>query len=151
MNILLNIVAKRIALGCVTLIVISLLIFLGVELLPGDVAEAILGQEATQETVEAFRKELKLDLPPHVRYFNWLGVKERMNAIDGVEVGKFDSVSLSFTSMFKFLGLQRLHFGAEYIQALHWSLELLTAVQTLGGIVFLFFLGLGLRTRFRLS
>jgi peptide/nickel transport system permease protein len=73
MNTLLNIVAKRIALGCVTLIVISLLIFLGVELLPGDVAEAILGQEATPETVEAFRKELKLDLPPHVRYFNWLG------------------------------------------------------------------------------
>jgi len=73
MNTLLNIVAKRMAFGCVTLIVISLLIFLGVELLPGDVAEAILGQEATPETVEAFRKELKLDLPPHVRYFNWLG------------------------------------------------------------------------------
>ena len=73
MNTVLNIVAKRIALGCVTLIVISLLIFLGVELLPGDVAEAILGQQATPETVEAFRRELKLDLPPHVRYFNWLG------------------------------------------------------------------------------
>ncbi len=36
-------------------------------------ATAILGQEATPETVAAFRKELKLDLPPHVRYFAWLG------------------------------------------------------------------------------
>jgi len=66
-------VAKRMALGLMTIIVISVLIFVGVEALPGDLAEAILGQEATPETVAAFRKELKLDLPPHVRYFSWLG------------------------------------------------------------------------------
>jgi peptide/nickel transport system permease protein len=66
-------VAKRLGLGFLTIIVISVLIFLGVEALPGDVATAILGQEATPETVAAFRKELKLDLPPHVRYFAWLG------------------------------------------------------------------------------
>jgi peptide/nickel transport system permease protein len=57
----------------ITIIVVSVLIFVGVEALPGDLAEAILGQEATPETVAAFRKELKLDLPPHVRYFAWLG------------------------------------------------------------------------------
>ena len=66
-------VAKRMALGLLTLIIISLFIFLGVELLPGDVAEAILGQSALPETVAAFRKELKLDLPAHIRYFAWLG------------------------------------------------------------------------------
>lgn len=33
----------------------------------------MLGQNALPETVEAFRKELKLDLPPHIRYFSWLG------------------------------------------------------------------------------
>ena len=66
-------VGKRLALGVLTIIVISILIFLGVEALPGDVAEAILGQSATPETVAAFRKELKLDLPPHIRYFSWLG------------------------------------------------------------------------------
>ncbi len=66
-------VAKRLMLGLVTLIVVSLLIFLGVELLPGDVTEAILGQSALPETVEAFRRELKLDLPPHIRYFAWMG------------------------------------------------------------------------------
>src|SRR5210317_4026 len=68
-----GIVVKRLGLGVLTIIVISVLIFLGVEALPGDVATAILGQEATPETVAAFRKELKLDLPPHVRYFAWLG------------------------------------------------------------------------------
>ncbi|RLC03735.1 MAG: ABC transporter permease [Deltaproteobacteria bacterium] len=66
------IVSKRLALGLVTIFVISVLIFVGVEALPGDLAEAVLGQSATPETVAAFRKELKLDLPPHVRYFAWL-------------------------------------------------------------------------------
>jgi peptide/nickel transport system permease protein len=68
-----TLVVKRLALGLVTIIVISVLIFVGVEALPGDLAEAILGQEATPETVAAFRKELKLDLPPHVRYFRLAG------------------------------------------------------------------------------
>jgi len=67
-----SIIFKRLLLGILTIVLISILIFIGVELLPGDPAEAILGQGATPETVEAFRKELKLDLPPTVRYFTWL-------------------------------------------------------------------------------
>lgn len=70
---ILTMVTKRLALGILTIFVISVLIFVGVEALPGDLATAILGQEATPETVAAFRKELKLDLPPHERYFAWLG------------------------------------------------------------------------------
>lgn len=66
-------VFQRLGLGVITLFVISLIIFLGVELLPGDLAQEILGQSATPETVAAFRKELGLDLPPHVRYLDWLG------------------------------------------------------------------------------
>lgn len=73
MSTILALVAKRVALGLLTIIVISVLIFVGVEALPGDLATAILGKAATPETVAAFRKELKLDLPPHVRYFSWLG------------------------------------------------------------------------------
>ena len=70
---ILTLVAKRLGLGIMTIFVISVLIFVGVEALPGDLATAVLGQEATPETVAAFRKELKLDLPPHERYFAWLG------------------------------------------------------------------------------
>ncbi|MEM7527448.1 MAG: ABC transporter permease [Pseudomonadota bacterium] len=65
--------ASRVALGLLTLFIISLIIFGALELLPGDLAEEILGQSATPETVAAFRKELGLDLPAHVRYFDWLG------------------------------------------------------------------------------
>ena len=65
-------IARRLALGVLTLFVVSLIISLGVELLPGDLAQAILGQAATPETVAAFRKELGLDLPLYQRYFDWL-------------------------------------------------------------------------------
>lgn len=73
MNTLASMIIKRILFGVLTLLVISMLIFVGVEALPGDLAEAVLGQSATPETVQAFRTELKLDLPPHVRYISWIG------------------------------------------------------------------------------
>jgi peptide/nickel transport system permease protein len=65
-------VAQRLALGLLTLFVVSIIISVGVELLPGDLAEAILGQGATPETVAAFRREVGLDVPAPVRYVNWL-------------------------------------------------------------------------------
>ncbi|MBE9558306.1 MAG: ABC transporter permease [Proteobacteria bacterium] len=66
-------VAQRFALGLLTLLIVSMIISAGVELLPGDLAEAILGQGATPETVAAFRKEVGLDVSAPVRYVNWLG------------------------------------------------------------------------------
>ena len=66
-------VAQRLALGFITLFVVSIVIFGAVELLPGDLANAVLGQSATEETVAAFRRQLMLDLPPHERYVAWLG------------------------------------------------------------------------------
>ncbi len=73
MNSIAALILKRIGLGFLTIIIISILIFVGVEALPGDLAEAVLGQNALPETVAAFRKELKLDLAPYVRYVAWLG------------------------------------------------------------------------------
>ena len=67
-------VIQRLALGVFVLFVVSLIIFLGVELLPGDIAQELLGQTATEETVAAIRRELGLDLPPHSRYIEWLGI-----------------------------------------------------------------------------
>ena len=71
MNNVLLLILKRWGASLITIFVISVIIFIGVELLPGDVAETVLGQSATPETVAAFRKELKLDLPPHTRYVEW--------------------------------------------------------------------------------
>jgi len=64
---------QRISLGLLTLFVVSLIIFLGVSMLPGDAAQAILGQAATPDTVAILRKQLGLDLPAHTRYIQWLG------------------------------------------------------------------------------
>jgi peptide/nickel transport system permease protein len=47
------------------------LIFAGTMILPGDVAQSILGQTATPETLANLREELGLNVPPVTRYFNW--------------------------------------------------------------------------------
>lgn len=70
---LVKVVAQRLALGLLVLFAVSIIIFLGVELLPGDLCQEIQGQGATEETVTACRKELGLDLPPITRYVTWLG------------------------------------------------------------------------------
>lgn len=72
MSHILTMIAQRLALGVVTLFVVSLIIFLGTELLPGDFAQEILGQSATPETVAALREQLGLNEPMHVRYLGWL-------------------------------------------------------------------------------
>ena len=66
-------VIKRLALGIVTLFLVSLVIFSSVEFLPGDFTQAVLGQAATKDTVAAFRAELGLDKPAFGRYFDWVG------------------------------------------------------------------------------
>ena len=68
-----QLVAKRLGLGLITLLVVSILIFFAVELLPGDIAQAVLGQAATPETIAALREKLGLDQPAVFRYFQWLG------------------------------------------------------------------------------
>jgi peptide/nickel transport system permease protein len=73
MNAILKTVLQRLALGFVTLFVVSALISTSVELLPGDFAKAILGQAATPDTVKAFEKQVGLDRSPVTRYFSWIG------------------------------------------------------------------------------
>ena len=73
MNAILKTVLQRLALGLLTLFVVSALISASVELLPGDFAKAILGQAATPDTVKAFEKQVGLDRSPVTRYFSWIG------------------------------------------------------------------------------
>ncbi|WP_113912299.1 ABC transporter permease [Roseovarius dicentrarchi] len=69
---ILGLVAKRLGLGLIILLVISVIIFFMVELLPGDIAEAVLGQGATEENVRNLREQMGLNDPALVRYFDWL-------------------------------------------------------------------------------
>jgi peptide/nickel transport system permease protein len=66
-------IVQRIALGILLLVAVSMLIFAGTQILPGDVATAMLGQQATPEAIANIREELGLDRPALVRYFDWLG------------------------------------------------------------------------------
>ncbi len=69
----LTIILQRLALGLLTLLIVSIVIFIAVNLLPGDFAESILGQGATPEAVASIRRDLGLDQPLVTRYFEWLG------------------------------------------------------------------------------
>jgi peptide/nickel transport system permease protein len=65
-------VVQRVALSLFLLLAASVMIFIGTQILPGDVAQSVLGQSATPETLANLRKELGLYDPPVTRYFNWL-------------------------------------------------------------------------------
>jgi len=66
-------VINRIWIGFATLMVVSILVFIGTAVLPGDVAEIVLGQSATPESLAAFRAERGLDKPLPMQYLHWLG------------------------------------------------------------------------------
>jgi len=67
-----RLIATRLAIGLLTLWAASLLVFLGTQLLPGDAAQAALGQLATPQLVAQTRHDFGLDRPVLVRYGAWL-------------------------------------------------------------------------------
>ena len=66
-------IGRRLLIGVFILLIVSVLVFAGTEILPGDVATAILGQSATPELVALIRERLGLDDPVYLRYLHWLG------------------------------------------------------------------------------
>jgi peptide/nickel transport system permease protein len=66
-------VARRVAAGIGLLAIISVLVFGATNVLPGDVAAAVLGRQATPESVAGLRQELGLDRPLVPRYLDWVG------------------------------------------------------------------------------
>lgn len=67
-----RLILQRSILGVLTLLAASALIFIGTEILPGDLASAILQNQATPENLAKLRLDLGLDRPAIVRYFEWL-------------------------------------------------------------------------------
>ena len=66
-------IAKRILFGLATLFVVSLLIFGVTQALPSDPAKAVLGRDATPESVAALRHDFGMDRPKMTQYTHWLG------------------------------------------------------------------------------
>ncbi|MGR3659815.1 MAG: ABC transporter permease [Paracoccaceae bacterium] len=73
MGVALKLVSQRLALGLLLLLAVSVLIFAGTLILPGDLAQNILGQSATPEALANMRAELGLNQPAYSRYLDWLG------------------------------------------------------------------------------
>ena len=67
-----QLLAGRLVLSGITLLAVAVIIFAGTEVLPGDVAQAILGRSATPDSLAALREKLGLDDPAHVRFWLWL-------------------------------------------------------------------------------
>ncbi len=65
-------IMQRLGIGFITIIAVSVIIFIGTNLLPGDAAEIRLGQAATEQNRAALRAQLGLDQPIPVQYINWL-------------------------------------------------------------------------------
>ncbi len=69
---LVKLIGQRVGLSIILLFAVSVLIFVGTQILPGDVAQSILGQAATPQSIANLRESLGLNDPAYVRYFRWL-------------------------------------------------------------------------------
>ena len=67
-----TLIFKRLGVGLITVLAVSLIIFFGTNVLPGDAAQIRLGQAATPENIAALRERLGLDRPIFLQYLFWL-------------------------------------------------------------------------------
>jgi peptide/nickel transport system permease protein len=66
-------VLRRVALAVPTLFLVSVIVFLMMQLMPGDVATRMVEGHAYAPTLDALRKDLGLDRPLHAQYLDWIG------------------------------------------------------------------------------
>ncbi|CCH31796.1 ABC transporter permease [Actinosynnema sp. NPDC047251] len=107
--------AHRLALGVLVLVLVSLLLFLVTQALPGDVARIILGKDATADQVAALRRQLGLDASLPAQYWNWLSGMLTGQMGTSLENGEpvadlvgprvFNSFTLGFASLLLILPL----------------------------------------------
>ncbi|MGB1252462.1 MAG: ABC transporter permease [Candidatus Promineifilaceae bacterium] len=68
---MLRLIIRRLVLATLTLVLVSIIVFLAVEALPGDMATAYLGRDATEESLALLRDEFGLNRSMATRYFDW--------------------------------------------------------------------------------
>lgn len=72
-SVVVRLVLSRLGIMLVSLIIVSFAVFFATEMLPGDVAQILLGQAATPEAVAGLREAMNLNDPAIVRFLRWLG------------------------------------------------------------------------------
>jgi peptide/nickel transport system permease protein len=70
-HLLYSLLLQRIGMAAITLVVVSVVVFFATEMLPGDVAQILLGQAATPEALAGLRAAMGLDQPAILRFFHW--------------------------------------------------------------------------------
>jgi peptide/nickel transport system permease protein len=71
--VIVTLIVKRLGTAVVTLLVVSAIVFFFTSVLPGDIAERVLGHESTPQQREIFRERLHLNRPVYDRYGSWIG------------------------------------------------------------------------------
>ena len=64
--------ARRLLLAIFILFCLSIIVFIAIHSIPGDLAQVMLGPAATEQAVTALRKSMGLDKPLHEQYLNWM-------------------------------------------------------------------------------
>jgi ABC-type dipeptide/oligopeptide/nickel transport system permease component len=98
---MLRYVAQRLALSAPVFLAVVTIVFLVVRVLPGDPAQAALGDYASQEAVQALRTKLGLDAPLPIQYLRFLGDLARgdlgVSMINGTPIRDQVAYNLPFT------------------------------------------------------
>ncbi|MBO0662556.1 ABC transporter permease [Jiella sp. MQZ9-1] len=68
-----RLVVQRLGIMLISLLIVAFAVFFATEMLPGDVAQILLGQSATPQAVAALRTAMHLDQPAILRFVYWLG------------------------------------------------------------------------------
>lgn len=68
-----SLILARLGIAVLTLIIVSFIVFASTEMLPGDVAQILLGQAATPEAVAGLREAMGLNDPAFLRFLRWMG------------------------------------------------------------------------------
>lgn len=84
-------IVRRLLQTVLVLVFVSLIVFSLLQIMPGDPALVILGQDATKEQIQALRQELWLDQPVYIQYLNWAGNVLRGDL--GTSISYHDSVT----------------------------------------------------------
>jgi peptide/nickel transport system permease protein len=108
-------VVRRLAAAVATLFVVSILVFAGTEVLPGDAASAVLGRTASPQELAEMRELMGLDRPAPERYLDWLGgllTGELGNSAAGYAAGGespiWDEISAKIGNSFVLAGVTAL-------------------------------------------
>jgi peptide/nickel transport system permease protein len=85
-------IVRRLALMLVTMLIVSVMVFVMAEISPGNIARNVLGAYATPEQEASYMAQLGLDRPVHIRYISWLlGSDWQVQGVTGLDLKRIRS------------------------------------------------------------